>query len=434
LNLPEEIEKIDKNALRKFMNEFYHEGKRFIFFFDEVDAASENIEFDHNFFSFLRSLSDKYKVQYIIASRKSIKQLIKENNVASPFNGLFSGNLFKLEVFDEEDSHAFCQKLSQDAMAGDTIAPDSIIGLAGRHPFLIRLAFYHAVNLLIKSKDNRLDHDQLKSVFEKESYYAYFYDIWSHMDPAERQLLKKISLKTPFDLMKLHEKEMIDDFKGNGLILQDKNSEFAFFNHYFEKFVREGDIDISKPSPEAEPADLDKEKFTKKLRIVEEISKTTGEPGEKGKVLEDLVFDLFSAYKSYFEVRRHIRSRTSSLDIHLWFKPGDDPLLKKFGEEIVVECKNWQHPVGKPEINDLAGDMAIRRCKTGILVSRKGITGREFKDANLQRLAWFLSEDNLIILVLTLKDLITIEKGKNLVDLLKDKYLELVEGKSTQVE
>lgn len=428
LNLPEGIEKIDKNAFRKFINEFYHEGKRFIFFFDEVDAASENIEFDHNFFSFLRSLSDKYKVQYIIASRKSIKQLIKENNVASPFNGLFSGNLFKLEVFDEENAYAFCRKLSRDAMAGETIAPGSIIGLAGRHPFLIRLAFYHAVNLLIKSKDNRLDFDKLKSVFEKESYYAYFYDVWSHMDAAERQLLKKIPLKIPDDRMKLHEKEKIDDFKGTGLIFQDKSGKLAFFNHYFEKFVHEGDIDVSKPSAEAEPTDLDKENFIKKLRIVEETSIPPGEPGEKGKALEDLVFALFSVYKSYFEVRKHIRSRTSSLDLHLWFKPGDDPLLKKFGGEIVVECKNWQHPVGKPEINDLAGDMVIRKCKTGVLVSRKGITGKEFKDANGQRLAWFLSENNLIILVLTLKDMKLIEKGKNLIDLLKDKYLELVEG------
>jgi hypothetical protein len=142
-----------------------------------------------------------------------------------------------------------------------------------------------------------------------------------------------------------------------------------------------------------------------------------------------LVKDLFSAYKTYFEVRARVRSRTSALDLHLWFKPGDDPLLKKFGEEIIVECKNWQKPVGKPEINDLAGDMVSRKCKTGILVTRKGITGRGFKDADGQRLIWYHSENNLIILVLTLKDLESIGKGKNLVDLLKDKYSELVEGK-----
>jgi len=427
MNLPVDSEKMDKNVFNKFIAESHHGGKHFIFFFDEIDAASENSAFDHNFFSFLRSLADKYNVQYIIASRKSIKQLIRENNVASPFNGLFSGNLFKLEVFDREEAEGFCRKLSRDALAGDTIASEIIVRLAGRHPFLIRLAFYHAVNLSIKSKENRPDYDRLKSIFEKESYHAYFLDIWSHLETTERRLLKNISLKTPLDRLKFSEKEMIDDFKNKGLLFQDEKENYIFFNGYFEEFVREWDIEATGPAAgPTEPVDFDKENFSERLQTVKNISTT---PGEKGNALEKFVADLFRAYKTYFEVRKQVRSRTSALDIHLWFKPGDDPQLKKLGEEIIVECKNWQNPVGKPEINDLAGDMVSRKCKTGILVSREGITGHSLKDAEGQRVIWFHSENNLIILVITLKDLESIGKGKNLVDLLKDKYSELVEGK-----
>lgn len=430
MNLPETQEKMDKNVFTKFLGDAHYAGKHFIFFFDEIDAASENSAFDHIFFSYLRSLADKYHVQYIIASRKSIKQLIQENNVVSPFNGLFSGSLFKLEVFKREEAEGFCRKLSRDALAGDTIEPEPIIRLAGRHPFLIRLAFYHAVNIFIKSKDNRPDYDLLKSTFEKESYHAYFLDIWSHLEPAERLLLKDISLKAPLDRLKLSEKEMIDDFKGKGLIYQDEENNYIFFNGYFAEFVREWDSEATgSAAVPVEPVDFDKESFLKKLQKVEKSSGASGEPAAKGKALEELVKDLFSAYRAYFEVREQLRSRTSALDIHLWFKPGDDPLLKKFGEEIIVECKNWHKPVGKPEINDLAGDMVSRKCKTGILVAREGITGQGFKDADGQRLIWFHSENNLIILVLTLKDLESIGKGKHLVDLLKDKYAELVDGK-----
>jgi hypothetical protein len=430
MNLPENQEKMDKNVFTKLLGDAHHGGKHFIFFFDEIDAASENSAFDHTFFSYLRSLADKYKVQYIIASRKSLKQLIQENNVASPFNGLFSGNLFKLEVFDQEEAEGFCRKLSRDALAGDTIAPETIIDLAGRHPFLIRLAFYHAVDLAVQSIDNRLDYNLLKSKFEKESYHAYFLDIWSHLEATERRLLKNISLKSLADRLKLSEREMIDDFKSKGLIFQDEKDNYIFFNGYFAEFVREWDIEATGPSAGAtEPVDFDRKSFIKKLRKVEKTSITPAESGEKGKALEELVKDLFSAYKAYFEVRAQVRSRTSALDIHLWFKPGDDPLLKKFGEEIIVECKNWQNPVGKPEINDLAGDMVSRKCKTGILVAREGISGHGLKDAEGQRVIWYHSENNLIILVLTFKDLESIGKGKNLVDLLKDKYLELVEGK-----
>ncbi len=431
MNLPVGGRQIDKNSFRKFISERHHEGKRFVFFFDEVDAASENRELDHTFFSFLRSLSDKYNVQYIIASRKSFKQLIEENNITSPFNGLFSGNLFKLQLFDEEDAYKFCRKLSQDAMAGDTIPADLIIRLAGGHPFLIRLAFYHAVNLSIKSKDNRLDYDRLKSIFEKESYHAYFYDIWLHMDTVERQMLKKVSLKILDQPLKISGKEMIDDFLGSGLVFQAKTGEYAFINHYFERYVREWDNAVPKSAAGegAAPPDLDMKDLIPKLRKVEESLGTSVKPGECGKALEDLVMALFNAYSSYFEVREHVHSRTSSLDLHLWFKSGDDPLLKGFGGEIIVECKNWQQPVGKPEINDLAGDMVSRKCKTGILVSRKGITGKAFSDANGQRLIWFHSENSLIILVLTLTDMKSIiEEGKNLIDLLKERYVELVEG------
>lgn len=436
MNLPAEREKMDKDVFTRFLNEAHYEGKHFIFFFDEIDAASENSVFDHNFFSFLRSLSDKYNVQYITASRKSIKELIRENNVVSPFNGLFSGNLFKLTVFDREEAEGFCRKLSRDALAGDTIPAETITGLAGRHPFLIRLAYYHAVNILIKSKTNRLDYEQLEAIFEKESYHAYFLDIWSHIEQTERNLLKNISLKALPDRLKLHEKEMIDDFKSKGLIFQDEKNDFIFFNRYFEEFVREWDSETSASSAgPAEPVDFDKNSFIEKLRKLEEISTQAGKAAEKGKALEELVTYLFKAYKTYFEVRSQVISRTSALDIHLWFKPGDDPQLKKFGEEIIVECKNWHKPVGKPEINDLAGDIVSRgkECKTGILVAREGITGRDLKDAEGQRVTWYHSE-NLIILVITLKDLESIGKGKHLLDLLKDKYAELVEGKPAQVE
>ncbi len=429
MNLETEVEKIDRYTFEDFIRTFYHKGKRFVFFFDEVDAASENKGFDHTFFSYLRSLSEMYKVQFIIASRKSIKKLIEENNVVSPFNGLFSGNIFKLEVFDRDDAYAFCDKLSKDAMAGDIIQAESIIEFAGRHPLLIRLAFFHAVSLYIQSHDNRVDYDKLKVVFEKESFYAYFYDVWSHMDMMERKLLKQVSIKKINDSLKLADREMLDDFFYNGLIFQKEEKEYVFFNSYFEEFVKEWEFDAAKLPTVKKAIDFDKDIFIKKLKKVEESFAPPGKDSlEKGKSLEDMVTYLFTSYKDYFDVRQHVPSRTSSIDIHLWFKPGDDPLLRKFGDEIIVECKNWQKPVGKPEINDLAGDMVSRKCKTGILVSRKGITGKNFKDANGQRLVWYHSDNNLIILVLTFTDMKSIEAGKNLIDLLKEKYVELVEG------
>lgn len=419
---------IDRYAFESFIKKSYHEGKRFVFFFDEVDAASENRGFDHTFFSYLRSLSEMYRVQYITASRKSIKQLIFENNVVSPFNGLFSGNIFKLEVFDKIGAFAFCKKLAMDALAGDKISFDSIIDLAGTHPFLIRLAFFHAVNLAIESAGNRIDYKELETLFERESYNAYFYDVWSHMDMQERQLLKDISLNTLPGKLKLFEKDMLNDFQNNGLIVEKKSGKYGFINNYFKEFVSEWEPAKNSVIME-KGAVYEGGCLSEKLRRFEDSFSLPGkDPKEKGESLEEVITYLFTSYKGYFDVRQNVRSRISELDIHLWFRPGDDPMLRKFGEEIIVECKNWQQPVGKHEINDLAGDMIGRKCRTGILVSRKGITGKDFKDAVGQRLVWFHSELNLIILVLTLPDIKSIADGKDLINLLKEKYVELVEG------
>jgi energy-coupling factor transporter ATP-binding protein EcfA2 len=435
-----EVETINRYEFEDFIRSCYQNGKRFIFFFDEFDATLEIQWFDQFFFSFLRSLSEMYQVQYIIASRKSIKELLAEKNVVSPFYNLFSGNVFKLEVFDKEDAIAFCEKLSKDALAGNTIAHDQILGLAGTHPFLIRLAFFHAVNLCIESKQKRVDSDKLRSTFEKESFHAYFYDVWLHMDMAERNLIIQFGKENKIDNLKLSEKNIKDDFFGKGLIYLNKNDGYCFINEYFKEFVledalkkdqgqdQENDEDKEKPKIIKTATDFDPKTFNDLLQRVESNFENPDiKANEKGKSFEDMVAYIFENHKDYFSTRQKVRTRTSEHDIHLWFKPGDDPVLQMFGNEIILECKNWRQPVGKPEINDLAGDMVGRKCKTGILVSRKGITGKAFKDANGQRLVWFFSGFNLIILVLTFEDIKSIKHGKNLIDILKEKYEELIE-------
>ncbi len=420
----EELEIIDFLSFERFIKALFHRGNRFIFFFDDMDA-----EFDNSFFSYLRSLSEMYKVQYIIASRKSLKQLLDEDNVVSPFSGLFSGNSFKLSVFDQDESVTFCDKLSKDAFAGSRISNERIMDLAGGHPFLLRLAFYHAVNLCIESDDNSVDYGVLKTIFEKESFHAYLYDVWSHMAGGDRKLLRSLAVEESDTDLNLIEKGIEEDFISNGLITRGENAAIHFFNAYFSEFIREWEHGERKAVRDETPLNFDVEIFRELLKQAEDgFDHPAKDAGEKGESLEKLVTYLFSAYEDYFSVRHQVHSRTASLDHHLWFMPGDDPVLRKFGDEIIVECKNWNRPVGKPEINDLAGDMVARKCKTGVMIARKGITGKHFNDANGQRLIWFQSDYNLIILVLTFADLESISNGKNLMDLLKDRYAQLVEG------
>lgn len=429
VNHAQKPEEMDTFHFERFIRDSFNAGKRFIFFLDELDKAPVNLGFDHNFFSFLRSLSEMYRVQYLIASRRSIKDLIFENNVVSPFNGLFSGSVFKLEVFGKDEAFEFCKKLSREAMAGNSISEDKIISLAGKHPFLIRLAYIHAINTYIESDDGKVDYEKLATVFAKESFHAYFSDVWDHMDKEERLLLRQIAENKIKDNPGLLEKDMIEDFVGRGMITLEESNKYVFLNPYFRTYVKECKPESKTLEVIDEIAGFDKEIFASHLKKVEEHFDLPGATADdKGKTLEDLVDYLFTSHSNYFEVKKQLSTLTASIDFHLWFKPGDDPVLQQLGNEIVVECKNWKGPVGKPEINDIAGDMVSLKCRTGILIARKGITGKEFKDAAGQRRTWFLSENNLVILVVTLDDLKTINEGKGFLHLLKEKYEELIEG------
>jgi ElaB/YqjD/DUF883 family membrane-anchored ribosome-binding protein len=48
----------------------------------------------------------------------------------------------------------------------------------------------------------------------------------------------------------------------------------------------------------------------------------------------------------------------------------------------VIECKNWSSKVGKNEITSFKDKLKTLDAKTGILIARNGITGRdEYHDA-----------------------------------------------------
>ena len=57
--------------------------------------------------------------------------------------------------------------------------------------------------------------------------------------------------------------------------------------------------------------------------------------------------------------------------------------------------------------------MEIRRIKFGILISKQGITGNEFKDA--KRLIADYFKKDIIIPIIELKDIKSIALGKNLI-------------------
>ena len=80
-------------------------------------------------------------------------------------------------------------------------------------------------------------------------------------------------------------------------------------------------------------------------------------------------------------------------------------LLEALGRHFLVECKNWNRPVGVRELNHFVAKMRFHRCKCGVIFSKKGLTGDQSiasggpQFARLTQLRWYHQDDCTVIVV-----------------------------------
>jgi hypothetical protein len=69
-------------------------------------------------------------------------------------------------------------------------------------------------------------------------------------------------------------------------------------------------------------------------------------------------------------------------------------LLEAFGRQFLVECKNWDRPVGVGELNHFVAKMRFHRCNCGVIFSSEGLTGHGTRQnglsyARITQLRWY---------------------------------------------
>jgi len=141
----------------------------------------------------------------------------------------------------------------------------------------------------------------------------------------------------------------------------------------------------------------------------------------KGKLLEQLMADMFGAVDGLRIMKRNARVRAEELDLviksHI-----ETGFWRIAGSPIIVECKNWAAKVGAREITLLLEKLQALSpdAKTGILVALNGITGNSYKDAVLKiREA---RQRGRYILVFDRHDLKEIAGGTSLDQMIEKKY------------
>jgi hypothetical protein len=147
----------------------------------------------------------------------------------------------------------------------------------------------------------------------------------------------------------------------------------------------------------------------------------------RGRAFEDYLSVLFGAVPGIEIVERNTLNafRTEELDIALW-NNGHVRGLRFLPNLLLVECKNWNSPVGSAELNYFASRLRQRGCDYGFLIAARGITGdpQGLTAAHFQ-LATALA-DGIRIVVLTRGELEAIPSTADLCTLVKRKLCQLI--------
>ena len=145
---------------------------------------------------------------------------------------------------------------------------------------------------------------------------------------------------------------------------------------------------------------------------------------EIGAALEDVVSWTLCSMPGVRVLHRDFVNRANSaeIDLFLFNNPRLSPIefLPQF---LIVECKNWRHPVNSATVRDFIAKVRSARQEVGILVAANGVTGDTADQtcAN-DEIRMAFDQDGIKILVLTRAEIEALRSIRDIVLLLEGKY------------
>jgi hypothetical protein len=147
----------------------------------------------------------------------------------------------------------------------------------------------------------------------------------------------------------------------------------------------------------------------------------------RGRALETLVAELFTAIPGVtFDERDRLDVfEAQEIDVGIW-NDGDSLGLQGFEQVILIECKNWQQPVGSLEVAWFDTKLRLRGLSFGVLVAMNDITGSAYALTSAHFIVAAALREGRAIVVLTRQQIEALDTTDDLVELLKRKRLALV--------
>lgn len=155
-----------------------------------------------------------------------------------------------------------------------------------------------------------------------------------------------------------------------------------------------------------------------------------GNAAQKGSALEAVVAETLCQLQGVGVIKRNVVDNSGSLEIDILLynqrHPDGLPFLPN---HLIVECKNWQAPVGAATLTVFTGKLHKFRVDFGILVAANGITGNATdRTAAHAHLASAYDRDGLTVIVLNREELEALRNTDDLGNLIRDKYGDSIMG------
>ena len=145
----------------------------------------------------------------------------------------------------------------------------------------------------------------------------------------------------------------------------------------------------------------------------------------KGTGLEMLFAYVFLASPG-FEVLRDVKSLDSQHDLLIRNLHTGDPIVDELGKYVLIECRNKASKVSAKEIRDFAAKVIQTSCNSGIIITKKGITGaisKKSMSAGRLAISKIYQRHNVAIIPITIEQLKQVlDKKISLIDLLVSEY------------
>jgi hypothetical protein len=184
--------------LTQLLRSMDKEGYWLVLLLDEFECAATNPYFDKHFFDLLRSMAQRWRMAFIVATQNNLDELWDKSLISSPLSSPFF-NFFQtltLVGFRDEEVEDYLRTVSHEAEVPFGDVETAIIReIGGVHPFFINVAAYHLFQALTQpSHQLPPDRDALwMQITQDPTVSGNFKYYWQNLTPSRRRVLTEVA-------------------------------------------------------------------------------------------------------------------------------------------------------------------------------------------------------------------------------------------------